>query len=233
MKISSYAFVVARGSNAHPPFDSGNVGVIDGRKLHTRPFYMLTDLGALKLTPLRYANMPPPMCLHELQLANEAQDISMNSVLGAVAVLTNEEVEIFSQNPRRTKATPVLQRSISLSDIEGEPLQVTITDDGRVFLLEHDCGNISRLHVTRIVEESTQDLSWEVCDTDQLALSRIFCGLNQDLVFTEAPNGEIYDLTSASNRVLSVGKLPEFCPWVEVVGVGSKVCNQNNGCLID
>jgi elongator complex protein 1 len=32
LKISHYAFVVARGSTAHPQFDSGNVGVIDGRK---------------------------------------------------------------------------------------------------------------------------------------------------------------------------------------------------------
>ena len=226
MQISTYALVVATGSNSHPQFDSGNVGVIDGRESQTRLLYTLTDLGTLKLTPLRSANIPPPMCLHELQLANEAQDISINSILGALVVLTNENVEIFSQNPRRTKATPVLQHSISLSGIEGVPLQVTVTDDGRVFLLEHGCDNISRLLVTRVAEESTEDLSWDAYDTHHVALSSIFRGLNQDLAFSEAPNGEVYDFSSTPNRFLSVGKLPELCPWVEVVRIGSRVCNQ-------
>jgi elongator complex protein 1 len=174
----------------------------------------------MKLTPLRYANIPPPMCLHELQLAHEAQDISINSPTGVVAVLTNEEVEIFSQNPRKKGETPVRQGSISLSAIEGDPLQIVVTND-RLFLLVHGRDNIPRIYVSRIAIEDSTDLSWEQCNTDR-PISSIFCDLTQDLVCAEAPDGEIYGLASYRFQSLP-GKLPEYCPWVEVVQVGTKV----------
>lgn len=181
-------------------------------------------LEMLKLTPLRYANIPPPLSLHELQLAHEAQDVCINSALGTVAVLTMENVEVFSQNTRRKRATHVLQRMISLSSIGGEPLQVATTDDGRVFLLEHGRDNLSHVHVARWTEDSSPDLAWEVCVTNGHPISSIYCGLT-GLVCAEGPNGEIYDLAS-SNRLLPSAKLPDHCPWVELVRVGSKVCNR-------
>jgi elongator complex protein 1 len=167
------------------------------------------------------------MSLHELQLAHEALDVSINSLTGFGAVLTDGAVEIFSQNPHKKKGLPVRRGSISTSTVEGQLLQITAADDGRLFLLAHDRENISRVYISHIVgNEAVEDLSWEVCDTGELAVSSIFCGLNRELVCGEAHNGELYDLSSSPNRSPSIGKLQEFCPWVEVVNVGSKVRNQ-------
>jgi hypothetical protein len=166
------------------------------------------------------------MCLHELQLTHEAQDISINSMIGVVGVLTNKDVEIFSHNPRKKKGeTPVCQGSISLSDIEGDPLQIIITNDARLFFLVHGRNNIPRVYVSRIaIEDTIESLDWQQCGSDRLIISRIFCDLKQDLVYAEGTDGTIYSFHSSSNRFqVSSVKLPEFCPWIEVVPVGSKV----------
>ena len=58
----AYAQVVSSSPTA-PPNDYGVVAVIDGRKL--------------KLTPMRTANVPPPMSLHELELDHNVTDVAM------------------------------------------------------------------------------------------------------------------------------------------------------------
>ncbi|KAF2765709.1 IkappaB kinase complex, IKAP component [Teratosphaeria nubilosa] len=55
-----YEFAVAHGS-VQPPHDLGLIAVIDGRRL--------------QITPLRIANVPPPMALDDLELPETAQDV--------------------------------------------------------------------------------------------------------------------------------------------------------------
>ncbi|KAL8995173.1 MAG: hypothetical protein Q9188_006876, partial [Gyalolechia gomerana] len=57
-----YQFEVSAGPIS-PPMDYGVVAVIDGK--------------ILKITPLRQANIPPPMSLHEVTLAANANDVAV------------------------------------------------------------------------------------------------------------------------------------------------------------
>lgn len=66
-----YKFASCIGPTA-PPHDFGVVAVIDG--------------SFLKLTPLRLANIPPPMALHELALPGNATDVAV-SVLDGMTLL--------------------------------------------------------------------------------------------------------------------------------------------------
>lgn len=73
----SYTFEVSRGSTK-PPYDVGLVAVIDGKKL--------------KLTPLRTANVPPPMAFDEVELPHEALDVDINEEGTEIAVRHEESV---------------------------------------------------------------------------------------------------------------------------------------------
>ncbi|KAL8694552.1 MAG: hypothetical protein Q9218_000808 [Villophora microphyllina] len=70
MRRFRYAFDVCTGPIL-PPLDYGLVAVIDGK--------------TLKITPLRQANIPPPMSLYEISLTETANDVQITlggSVLG-------------------------------------------------------------------------------------------------------------------------------------------------------
>lgn len=75
-----YSFVVCRGSTI-PPYDHGSVAVIDGT--------------TLKMTPLRYANVPPPMSFCDIQAGENVIDCTMSRSSHHVAILTKTMVEIY------------------------------------------------------------------------------------------------------------------------------------------
>jgi elongator complex protein 1 len=77
----SYRFEVCRGA-VSPPNDVGLVAVIDGKKL--------------KVTPLRVANIPPPMALDEIELRNNALDVAVNKDGTEIAVLHQSSVSVFA-----------------------------------------------------------------------------------------------------------------------------------------
>lgn len=60
----AYASVISTGPSI-PPYDYGIVAVIDGKQL--------------KLSPMRFANVPPPMALHELNLDKNVTDVVVSA----------------------------------------------------------------------------------------------------------------------------------------------------------
>lgn len=77
----AYEFHVSRGS-VSPPHDQGLVAVIDGKKL--------------KLTPLRIANVPPPMAFDEIDLQENAIDVVISNDGSEISVLHHNAVSIWS-----------------------------------------------------------------------------------------------------------------------------------------
>ncbi len=72
MRRLSYEFAICRGP-VTPPNDLGLVAVIDGK--------------TLKLTPLRVANVPPPMAFDEVELLHNALSVAVNDTNTQIAVL--------------------------------------------------------------------------------------------------------------------------------------------------
>lgn len=77
----AYRFEVARGPML-PPHDAGMVAVIDGRNL--------------KVTPLRTANVPPPMAFDEVSLPENALDVAINESGTEIAVLHDKAVSFWT-----------------------------------------------------------------------------------------------------------------------------------------
>jgi elongator complex protein 1 len=76
-----YGLVTCRGSTVQP-HDHGTVAVIDGK--------------SLKLTPLRYANVPPPMAFCEIEAGDNIVDCAMSISSRYIAILTISMVEVYT-----------------------------------------------------------------------------------------------------------------------------------------
>ncbi|KAK5148025.1 putative elongator complex protein 1 [Rachicladosporium monterosium] len=78
LRLLDFAFMVSRGSVV-PPNDHGLVAVIDGK--------------LLKITPLRTANVPPPMAFDEIELPETANEAAFNRTgTGITVVHANKDV---------------------------------------------------------------------------------------------------------------------------------------------
>src|SRR5207248_1297199 len=86
IKLLEYVFSTSRGTTL-PPNDFGMTAVIDGQ--------------TLKITPLRLANVPPPMALLEIPLRHKAVDVAFNPSASMVAVLHQDCISIFDMNLRQ------------------------------------------------------------------------------------------------------------------------------------
>ncbi|KAF2155672.1 IkappaB kinase complex, IKAP component [Myriangium duriaei CBS 260.36] len=81
LALLGFSFAVAAGP-VLPPYDLGLAIVVDGT--------------VLKLTPLRLANVPPPMALLEVALALPAIDVCTNEDGSQLAVLHTDAVAIYA-----------------------------------------------------------------------------------------------------------------------------------------
>ena len=96
LHILYYVFDVCRGP-VIPPSDLGLVAVIDGRNV--------------KITPLRIANIPPPMAFDEVVLPAPAVDAVFNERSKELAVLNDTQVTVweFDYSTRPAKKARLLQ----------------------------------------------------------------------------------------------------------------------------
>lgn len=81
LRSLAYKFEVCRGS-VSPPNDFGTVAVIDGQRL--------------QVTPLRIANIPPPMAFDEIELPLHALDVTIDETGTEIAVLHNHSISLWS-----------------------------------------------------------------------------------------------------------------------------------------
>ncbi|KAL8822745.1 MAG: hypothetical protein Q9191_006525 [Dirinaria sp. TL-2023a] len=103
IQMFAYEFESSVGPTA-PPNDYGIVAVIDGSRL--------------KLTPMRLANIPPPMALHELELRRIAIDVTMTTIEGMtlLGILFEDAVSLYEWNlPTEFKKLPTLRWTVELS----------------------------------------------------------------------------------------------------------------------
>ncbi|KAK6351726.1 hypothetical protein TWF718_004873 [Orbilia javanica] len=97
-----FSWFVHRGATSLP-LDLGIVTVIDG--------------SSLKLTPFRYANMPPPMSLCEVTLGGSVIDVAVSPAGDSLAALTAGGVDIITwdvPNLQRKAPTKVQKSAIEL-----------------------------------------------------------------------------------------------------------------------
>ena len=130
----SYGFEVCRGS-VTPPNDIGIVAVIDGKKL--------------KVTPLRIANIPPPMAFDEIDLPDNALDVAVSESGTEIAVLHSDFVSIWNcDHASKPTSKAALASRVDLAPMALDALSPSSTDQSvkipetNILYARIDCNRI-------------------------------------------------------------------------------------------
>ncbi|EMC97050.1 hypothetical protein BAUCODRAFT_46874, partial [Baudoinia panamericana UAMH 10762] len=138
VRLISCSFAIARGS-VTPPNDHGLVAVIDGKRL--------------KITPLRYANVPPPMAFDELELHEPAAEVSFDST-GTTIIVRHGNGEVsewscdYSRKP--VKKATLLRRNHDSTNSHSSSNTDRLLTGERVMLSENGLLSISGSNNLRI-----------------------------------------------------------------------------------
>ncbi|KAF2471630.1 elongator complex protein 1 [Lindgomyces ingoldianus] len=123
LQVLEYLFTIVTGP-ATPPNDFGLVASIDGL--------------SLKLTPLRIANIPPPLSLHQLALDHKAVDVAISLSSTRLAVLSDRDISVYALNMRR-RPVPAPELMWRSGAFNGHcPRHVAFIGDEDIFILTDD-----------------------------------------------------------------------------------------------
>ncbi|EWC45733.1 hypothetical protein DRE_05070 [Drechslerella stenobrocha 248] len=141
----NFAWVVHR-SAVSPPSDLGIVGVIDGCNL--------------KITPFRFASVPPPMSFRDLALDSSVIDVAISPLGDIIIALTTRQIDLITWDIPRLghKASMQLDRGIIKFEDSSHCRQVSFFGPDRIAVLHGS-------HFVDVYRQS--DASWVLLDTLQ------------------------------------------------------------------
>ena len=176
----------------------------------------------LKLTPLRLANVPPPMALHEIGLEHEVTDVTVDRSNTHVAVLHSTCVTILNYEPK-TSATldPVIERTevLPISDFIVARQICYKGDDHLLVLMTNLLTNDNLIYDCLSQQESQVPDGVEVLQLspslDHEMLHLTTPAAIQQVESLENPNGYL--------ELSTLTELPITAVWAEVVHCGDEV----------
>ncbi|KAF2720807.1 IkappaB kinase complex, IKAP component [Polychaeton citri CBS 116435] len=190
-----YTSIVSKGS-VSPPNDEGIVSVIDGR--------------TLKITPLRFANVPAPMALEELELSSAAVDLALGHDGKTLAVLHQTHIALWECSFNMKNRQPTrLRKHLSLDTAVGSTVrQISLLQSGSIVLLQ-SLQNSDKSQLT-YVDPSTGATH----HTQTSALCSIASNGKEEQVICHRQDGDVSLL------------LPETYTHTEVIAALPKGCIQ-------
>ncbi|KAI9729846.1 MAG: hypothetical protein M1834_006595 [Cirrosporium novae-zelandiae] len=203
-----YIFDICRGP-IYPPHDTGSIAVIDGQ--------------TVKFSPLRLANVPPPMALHELEVSANSLDVAFNQDGTKLVVLHHSSLSIYGINyDAKPIPAPVLHRSVELTSSSSKihNQQVCVLEDELIYVLQSHSEGQNILEISPGATEAKTiytipltDRISRICPDN--SFKRAFC-------LKQQANGSVtnwMDIKLAGQPISEASMLaqnPET-PWVELV----------------
>ncbi|RCI13189.1 hypothetical protein L249_0362 [Ophiocordyceps polyrhachis-furcata BCC 54312] len=200
--LAETIFSTVRGT-CRPPYDNGATAVIDGR--------------AVKLTPFRAANVPPPMSLFDVETDSPAVDVAFGRRNESFAVLHGNGVEIYDMPIKSGRpAQPQLKSRVPFPDAvmadRLRPLRICCVANGSYRCIAYQDG-LGCLHLGINAEAGRMNLladkrdlvSTSTSDDDDSSLE----GYGQDLA------GNLYRLSESSSEPLPI-RFHSHLPWFDV-----------------
>ncbi|KAK5095668.1 putative elongator complex protein 1 [Lithohypha guttulata] len=190
------------GGSICPPFDYGLVSVIDGK--------------SLKLTPLKHANVPPPMAYAEVQATENIISCTFSRTCQRLAFLTHSHLYLckWEMRPASPGSTTSIRHTTNISmqkknlDMFPRPTQIVIHNDDAVYLLAPStsisdpralCYKYTWVNTNAENPEiKTQDIQIPL-DTKQILLST-----NQESVWFRTATG-LWDISLSSQLPPAAG----------------------------
>ncbi|KAJ4365102.1 putative elongator complex protein 1 [Neocucurbitaria cava] len=189
-----------------PPNDFGMVASIDGL--------------SLKLTPLRVANVPPPMSLHTLALLRKPVDVAFSKAGNLVAVLSDHDIAIYSLgiDQRPLPKPSLLWRSDAIKD--HCPRHVSFIGDDQIYVLT-DRWDEQRSYLWRREGEELLPQG-PVMEVESVSL--LTSGVDLDTLYLQSQNGALYKVSTdeATAELLQtslINKFPSFSPESQIIDI--------------
>ncbi|KAF2166740.1 hypothetical protein M409DRAFT_54530 [Zasmidium cellare ATCC 36951] len=195
IRLLDYSLEVSRGSVV-PPHDVGAVAVIDGK--------------TLKVTPLKTANVPPPMAFDEVELPSNAIDVAFNKIGNRFAVLHTDSVSLWTCDyDTRPAKRAKLDRTVELASPSSEVRYQVAIGPGEDIVVATCSVNEQGARIVRPHHDGSDFVE------DLSGVSSLFPCTNHDRILAENDKGEVLELMNASTSTNSIGKLPTLCPTVD------------------
>ncbi|TVY86739.1 Elongator complex protein, partial [Lachnellula willkommii] len=209
VNVAEYIFTIARSSTA-PPHDFGVVAVIDGQ--------------SLKVTPLRTANIPPPMALHELTVQTNVIDVAFNADASLIAILHQQGISMFeSKGTEASSDSPLLTGRVTFDKTEPNSTvyqQISFADnnDALVSMPNGSKSTVKRYGFNEETGRMEDVPSGPGMDTTIRILSSFYQdGLNHP--FVQGSSGDLHSLAFGEHS-LSHCNFPMYLPWIDIVPHG-------------
>lgn len=188
----AYRFEVCRGS-VTPPHDTGLVAVIDGRKV--------------KMTPMRTANIPPPMAYEEIEVPENVLDVSISEDGREIAVLHDKRVTVWNCDyASRPSKQATLKTTLDLAQdheygavlMSGSNRVHRRTDHDRILYVQEP-DNTSEVTKTLIEPSSPLKQQWHSASG-----RRIEFNLSDSGVLSTSAEGQALRIPGCTSYVLTM-----------------------------
>ncbi|KAH8691783.1 IKI3 family-domain-containing protein [Phaeosphaeriaceae sp. PMI808] len=204
LQILECSSLPAVGSTVRPN-DFGLVASIDGL--------------LLKLTPLRLANVPPPMAFHTLALERNATDVAISASGNRLAVLSDSDVTVYvlNMNERPLPEPQFLWRSGAIQ--AHCPRHVAFVGDEQLFCLT-DNWDENESCLWRSVGTGLV-LQGPIVETG--SISSLISDVEYKAIYAQFQNGATHEIkttevsTDLPPTTSLIHKFPSFAPEVKVV----------------
>jgi elongator complex protein 1 len=230
LQILEYASTIASGPVA-PPDDFGIIASIDGCKSLTRSsllvgnVWSLTSIVSLKLTPLRIANIPPPMSLHQLTLSQKAIDVAFSVSSTRLAILSEVDVALYTIDLKKQPVPPpaLVWRSEAFQGLC--PRHVAFFGKDQVGVLTDAWEEEESL--LWVIGEGSLYRKGPILGASQISF--MTSGVDSQKLFVHFQDGDVHEVLTADSFVdvtlqtLLATSLPSFAPEAKVILLGGEV----------
>ncbi|PWW72432.1 IkappaB kinase complex, IKAP component [Tuber magnatum] len=202
--IISYEFSwsVFAGSSRSPD-DYGVLATVDGT--------------TLKLTPLRVANIPPPMALKEVELESTPVDVAISPTGRLIAVLRDKALDLIRWDFANNKLVsgPTVTPNIMELDPGQYFRQISFADDETLGVVcDIEVGSLLRVisipNNGQAISKCTQEF--------QNGATAVRLGGEPDhkSLFYQDSERNVYFYDTEDKSAKYITQLPAICPWLEI-----------------
>ncbi|KAF2742448.1 elongator complex protein 1 [Sporormia fimetaria CBS 119925] len=202
LQLLDYLSTTATGSVA-PPYDYGAVASIDGK--------------CLKLTPLRIANVPPPMAFKQLTLESAPVDVAISEYGNKIAVLSDSGLYVYGTDLTKR---PVPMPSLLWHNHEfrgHEPRHVAFRGHETVYVVTDSWDEDHSL----LWKSSHESLTCVAPVGENSPVASLVTSVDYQDVYLQFRDGSLYAVDSEESQQLTqlTFKAPSFAPDVKIVRV--------------
>lgn len=181
------------------------------------------NVAALKLTPLRIANIPPPMSFRDVTLESVPVDVAISPDGCRIAVLRGTCIDLITWKFEK-------QKLISEPELSTKILELDASQSRQIsFLDEETLGVVYDGEESSVLQTISVPYSGPIKPTNMFKLPenvfilRLGAVPDRKSFWYESNEGNVSLYNPQSCSETQICGLPAICPWLEVAVVGDQV----------